>query len=236
MNLIRGLVFNLFYTASIAFFGLYLSVVAPLVPKSKRHILFNGWPATVSYLLRIICGIRYEVEGLENRPNTPVVIVANHQSSWETLILYSILAPLCTVLKKELTYIPVFGWALYWAQPIAIDRSKKATALKEILRQGQERLKSGLSVMIFPEGTRVPANETKPHMPGGAMLAVKAGAPILPVVHNAGAHWPAHKISKKPGVIKVKIGKPIDASGMSPKQLNKQLEEWINREKNLLPK
>jgi 1-acyl-sn-glycerol-3-phosphate acyltransferase len=129
----------------------------------------------------------------------------------------------------------LFGWFLLWAKPIVIDRKKKATAMKEILRQGKQRLDDGLSVLIFPEGTRVPPQETKAHLPGGALLAVKAGCNVLPIVHNAGVHWPAHKLAKFPGEIIVKIGQPISSAGQSAKELNKILEQWLNQEKaNLL--
>ena len=231
MNLVRGLIFNFFYATSVIVYGIIINLVVPFLSIEKRRKVLRVWPVMIEFLLKSICGIRYQVEGLENIPNEPVVIISNHQSSWETIILYKVLGPLCTVLKKELTYIPIFGWTLRWAQPIAIDRSKKATALKEILRQGKNRLAAGLSVMIFPEGTRVNPKDTKPHMPGGAMLSVKANAKALPVAHNSGCHWPAHKISKTPGVIRVKIGEPIDPTGMNAKQLNKQLENWINEEK-----
>lgn len=234
MNLIRGLIFNLFYGASVLFFGICISLVAPFISVSSRLKLLRLWPIIVVFLLRFICGIRYHIEGMENVPKKPVVIISNHQSSWETIVLFNLLGPLCTVLKKELTYIPVFGWTLYWAKPIAIDRTKKATALKEILRQGKNRLASGLSVMIFPEGTRVAPNEVKPHMPGGAMLAVKSGALVLPVVHNAGLYWPAHKITKLPGTIRVKVGAPIDTEGFTAKQVNSQVEHWLNSQKDCL--
>lgn len=234
MNLVRGLIFNIFYAASVIIYGIIINLVVPFLSIEKRRKVLRFWPVIIEFLLKNICGIHYRVEGLHNIPNEPVVIVSNHQSSWETIILYKVLGPLCTVLKKELTYIPIFGWTLRWAQPIVIDRSKKATALKEILRQGKNRLAAGLSVMIFPEGTRVNPGETKSHMPGGAMLAVKGNVKVLPVAHNSGCHWPAHQISKKPGVITVKIGKAIDTQGIGAKQLNRQLEVWINHEKAAL--
>ncbi len=120
------------------------------------------------------------------------------------------------------------------SKPIVIDRKKKATAMKEILRQGKQRLDDGLSVLIFPEGTRVPPQETKSHLPGGAMLAVKSGRQVLPIVHNAGQHWPAHKLAKIPGEIIVKIGTPVSSVGQSAKELNRALEQWLNQEKAAL--
>jgi len=234
MNTIRGLIFNVFYTLSVLMLSVPVIILGPFLGFQGRTRLFAFWTRVVLWYLRIICGIRVRVIGQENIPEQPVVVVSNHQSTWETYALYHLLYPICTVLKKELTYIPVFGWLLRWSRPIVIDRSKKATALKEILRQGRARLDDGLSVLIFPEGTRVPTTDTRNHMPGGAMLAVKSGTQVLPVVHNAGQHWPAHKLEKIPGEIVVKIGVPIAPDGKSAKELNAQLEHWLNTEKALL--
>ncbi|MEN8670450.1 MAG: lysophospholipid acyltransferase family protein [Ketobacter sp.] len=231
MNTVRGLIFNVFYALSVLMASVPVVILGPFLGFQGRIRLFAFWTRVVLWYLRIICGIRVRVIGQDNIPSQPVVVVANHQSTWETYALYHLLYPVCTVLKKELTYIPVFGWLLLWARPIVIDRSKKATALKEILRQGRNRLNSGLSVLIFPEGTRVPPGETRSHLPGGAMLAVKSGTPVLPVAHNAGLHWPAHKLEKIPGEIVVKIGAPITSEGKSAKELNAQLEHWLNTEK-----
>lgn len=234
MNSLRGLVFNICYTLSVAILGVPFLIIAPFMEYRKRARLFVFWSSVVQGLFTAICGVRVRVEGMENIPSRPVVVVSNHQSTWETLALYQLLFPLSTVLKKELTYIPLFGWFLLLAKPIVIDRSKKATAMKEILRQGKLRLEEGISVLIFPEGTRVPVNETKPHLPGAAMLAVKTGSDVLPIAHNAGAHWPAHKLAKVPGEIVVSIGQPIPTTGMSTKQLSKTLEDWLNTEKGKL--
>ena len=234
MNIIRGLIFNLFYSLSVVLISIPVVLLGPFIGFRGRTRLFVLWAQSILWYLRIICGIQVRVIGKENVPTKPVVVVANHQSTWETYALYHLLYPVCTVLKKELTYIPIFGWLLLWSRPIVIDRKKKATAMKEILRQGRNRLNDGLSVLIFPEGTRVPTTETRSHMPGGAMLAAKSGVDVLPVVHNAGAHWPAHKLAKIPGEIVVKIGAPVPSTGKSAKELNSQLEQWLNREKQLL--
>ena len=234
MSIFRGLIFNLFYSLSVVLLSIPVIIIGPFLGLRGRARLFVLWTQSILWLLKVICGISVKVVGKENIPDRPVVVVANHQSTWETFAFYSLLFPICTVLKKELTYIPVFGWLLLWSRPIVIDRSKKATALKEILRQGQDRIKSGFSVLVFPEGTRVGPGETKPHMPGGAMLAVKSGVDILPVVHNAGQHWPAHRIAKTPGEVIVRIGVPISSDGHSAKSLNAAAENWINEQKEML--
>ncbi len=234
INNLRGLIFNFFYTLSVIVYSVPLLLLFPFLSYRFRVKLFSYWPMIIQGLLRSICGIRFRVIGAENIPAQPVVVVANHQSTWETLMFYTLFQPISAVLKRELLYIPLFGWILRLTRPIVIDRSRKSSALKEILRQGRQRLESGTSVLIFPEGTRVPATETRSHFPGGAMLAVKTGYPILPVAHNAGCHWPAHKLAKIPGEIVVKIGSPISVQGRSPKELNKELENWLNQEKSRL--
>lgn len=234
MNILRGLLFNLFYATSVVAFSLPALIWAPFVPYPNRLRYLTLLPRLIQKLLAAICGIRFRIEGQENIPSTPVVVVSNHQSTWETLVLAFVFNPMTAVLKKELTYIPFFGWLLHLGRPIVIDRKRKANALKEILRQGQERLQEGVSVVIFPEGTRVPVGETRAHMPGGAMLACKAGVPVLPVVHNAGKFWPAHRLAKFPGEITIRIGKPIATEGRSAKELNQELERWINEEKRKL--
>jgi 1-acyl-sn-glycerol-3-phosphate acyltransferase len=234
MNILRGLLFNLLYAASVILFSLSALLLAPVLRYPGRLRYLTLLPRGIQRLLSLVCGITYRIEGEENIPKTPFVLVSNHQSTWETLILADVFNPITAVLKKELTYIPFFGWLIYLGRPIVIDRKRKQSALKDILRQGQQRLEEGVSVLIFPEGTRVPVEETRPHMPGGAMLACKAGVPVLPVVHNAGRFWPAHQLGKFPGQITIKIGEPIDSEGRSPKELNQQLENWINEQKQQL--
>lgn len=234
MNHLRGVVFNLFYTLTFVVFGIPALLVAPLLPFRRRLWFLSLIPRVIQRLLVLTCNITFHVEGRENIPQGPFVLVSNHQSTWETFVLTFLFQPLSAVLKKELTYIPVFGWLLRMGRPIVIDRSRKQNALKEILRQGQALLAEGINVVIFPEGTRVPVGEERSHFPGGAMLACKAGVPVVPVVHNAGDHWPAHRLEKIPGRITVRVGAPIATTGRSPKELNQELERWINSEKSKL--
>lgn len=234
MNYVRGVVFNLTYALSVLLFGLPGLMVAPFLPFPQRLRFLTLLPRMVQGLLALTCGIRYRIEGKENIPKGPFVLVSNHQSTWETFVLSYLFLPLSAVLKKELTFIPVFGWLLLLGRPIVIDRSRKQSALKEILRQGQALLAQGVNVVIFPEGTRVAVDEERSHFPGAAMLACKAGVPVLPLVHNAGAHWPAHSLQKIPGTITIRVGTPIPTAGRSPKELNQQLETWINTEKKKL--
>ena len=181
------------------------------------------------------CGIRYEVEGDANVPDTPCVVLSKHQSAWETLFLQARFQPASTVAKRELLRIPFFGWGMALMEPIAIDRAQRAGALKEVIRQGTQRLRAGNHVIIFPEGTRMLPGQQGEYSAGGAMLAVRAQVPVLPVALNSGLCWPRSTLIKRPGVIRVVFGKPIEAQGMSAKALNEQVRDWIESTTATLP-
>lgn len=175
----------------------------------------------------ISCGIRYRVEGKENIPAGACVVLSKHQSAWETLFLQAYLEPTTTVAKRELLRIPFFGWGMALTKPIAIDRDKPAQALKDVIRQGSQHLADGKRVIIFPEGTRTLPGEQREYSAGGAMLAVKANVPVLPVALNSAACWPRGTMIKKPGLIRVVIGVPMSPEGMTAKTLNEQSRNWI---------
>ena len=205
-------------------------MVVWFIPKPNRYLFNVLWCRFILAWLRITCGVRHEVNGLENIPNRPVVVLSNHQSEWETIFLYTYLAPICPILKKELLNIPFWGWALRLQQPIAIDRSKPHEAGKSILTQGLARIQDGLSVIIFPEGTRTHVDKIKKFSRGGAKLAIASEVPILPVAHNAGHCWPPHRVLKFPGVIRVYIGKSIDTTDENASDLTDSAEKWIRQQ------
>ena len=184
----------------------------------------------VIWLARALCGIRYEVRGLEHLPEQPGIILAKHQSAWETLAFQVFLPPQVWVIKRELLKVPFFGWGLAMMSPIAIDRGAGMKALRQTLEQGRERLAQGFWIVIFPEGHRFPPGERGPYQLGGAWLAVQTGAPVVPVAHNAGHVWPRHSFLKYPGKITVSIGRPIDPTGMKADAMNKTVEDWIEAE------
>lgn len=177
--------------------------------------------------LNFSCGITLRIDGLENIPDTPCVVLSKHQSGWETFYLQRLLRPVSTILKKELFWIPFFGWGLYFMHPIAINRSNPREAMKQILAQGKQRLAQGNNVLIYPEGTRTPIGQTGNYGRSGAALAIAAGVPVLPVAHNAGYCWPAHQFIKWPGRIRMVIGKPIDTADSDSRQLTEQVKNWI---------
>ncbi len=204
-------------------------LIAPFVSFEQRYRLVNLWSVAVMWLLRHLNGVRIEVQGLEHIPKDHgVVVMANHQSPWETFYLQILISPQATILKRELLWIPFFGWGLALLKPIAIDRSAGSQALKTILRQGTARLAEGISVMIFPEGTRQPPGTLGHFNSGGAMLATRAGADVLPVAHNSGDCWPGRSLMRYPGTIRLVIGEPIPSAGKSAKALTAEVERWIH--------
>ncbi len=182
------------------------------------------------YLTRVICGVHYRVLGIENIPKTPSIVLSKHQSAWETLAFQQIFPAQVWVLKKELLHIPFFGWGLAMTSPIAINRSSGRAALKQIVQQGKDRLKQGLWIVIFPEGTRIVPGKKGKYGIGGAWLATHTGVSVVPVAHNAGELWGKNSFIKRPGTITVSIGAPIDPAGMKASELNARVEEWIELE------
>lgn len=186
------------------------------------------------FMLSVICKIRFEVKGRENIPATPCIIMSNHQSTWETLYSYKLFSPQATVLKRELLWIPIFGWGLLLLKPIAINRSKKQQALKTLLKQAPLAIEAGFWYMAYPEGTRVPPNQSVEFASSSSLIACKNNFPVLPVAHNAGFCWPARKFLKYPGTITLSIGPLIQSEGKKAKQLTQEVEHWIkNEQKNL---
>jgi 1-acyl-sn-glycerol-3-phosphate acyltransferase len=173
------------------------------------------------------CGISYEVVGWENVPTAPTIIMAKHQSAWETIFLETRFPDQCWIVKKELLWLPFVGWGLMAIRAIAIDRSSGHTAREQIVEQGARRLREGLWVTIFPEGTRIAPGKRGRYGIGGALLATRTGTPILPIAHNAGEVWGRYAFRKKPGVVKVVIGPPIQARGRDMIAVHNEVENWI---------
>ncbi len=210
-------------------FSLLAIVLIPL-PAVTRSRWVSGWAHAVMWWLKVTCNLRYKVSGREHIPATPSIILAKHQSAWETIALQTILPPQVWVLKRELLMIPFFGWGLWAVGSIPIDRSSGREALKKLVNHGKDRLKRGLWVVIFPEGTRTaPGARAKYHI-GGAWLATHTQTAVVPVAHNAGRYWRKNSILKYPGVIQVVIGPVISTNGLKPDALNQQVETWIETE------
>lgn len=225
------------YLRSLIFWGLsiiWLSIIvgttllAFAFPVSVRYGIASGWAKGTVLLLKWICGVKYEVEGMENLPaEGAAIVMAKHQSTWETLFLQKLLPPQLWVVKRELLKVPIFGWGLALCEPIAIDRSAGKKAINQLVEQGKQKLAQGRWIIIFPEGTRVSPGEKDSYKPGGAILASKVDYPVVPVAHNAGEFWPKHSLIKWPGTIKICIGPPIPAYGRKADEIMQDVRGWI---------
>ncbi|HUJ86059.1 MAG TPA: lysophospholipid acyltransferase family protein [Burkholderiales bacterium] len=211
-----------------------LALLTFALPRLTRSRIISGWSRLVVWLARVLCGIRWRVEGVEHLPGRPAVVLAKHQSAWETMAFQIIFPPQAYLLKRELLWIPFFGWGLALTSPIAIDRSRGTAALRRLVRLGKERLEQGFWVVVFPEGTRIPPGERRKYQPGGAMLAEHSGAPVVPVAHNAGLLWPRNAFRKRPGTVTVRIGPAIDSAGRDAKTINALAEQWIEQQQSSL--
>jgi 1-acyl-sn-glycerol-3-phosphate acyltransferase len=204
------------------------------LPRMARYRLISAWSRMVVWLAWLLCGIRWKIEGRKHLPDEPAVILSQHQSAWETLAYQEIFPPQVLVLKRELLWIPFFGWGLALMSPIAIDRARGTAALREMARKGRERLAQGFWVVIFPEGTRVAPGEKHAYHQGGAWLAVSCGVPVVPVAHNAGKLWPRNAFLKRAGTVTVRVGPPIATEGRQPKDVMADVKSWIESQQPTL--
>lgn len=231
MKFLRKLQASLFYTAYTIVtivWGTLSILIGWLLPYRLRFRFIIGiWTRMVLLLLRLICGIRHEVHGLEHIPDEPCILFCKHESTWETLALQSMFSPQATLIKRELLNIPFFGWAFRLLRPIAINRKEPRAALKQLIREGRDRLNNGVWVLLFPEGTRTAPGEVKPFQMGGSVLAASADQPVLVIAHNAGSFWPAREFIKQPGTVQVRIGPPIDTTGMKAKEINERAHQLM---------
>lgn len=235
MTLARSSVFALALVLLTAPYAL-LALATFALPRMARYRIISGWSHLVILLARAILGIRWRVEGLEHLPGKPSIILSKHQSAWETMAFQLIFPPQVHVLKRELLWIPFFGWGLALMSPIAIDRGRGVAALRSIARRGRDRLAQGFWVVVFPEGTRVAPGQRREYQLGGAWLAAASGAPVVPVAHNAGLVWPRNAFLKRPGTVTVRIGPSIDPKDRDPKTINALAEKWIEeQQQNLCP-
>lgn len=236
MILIRSAIYFGLLILSTIFFGLAMSTVGLLMPISVRDSLAQSWGRSNLWFMRVICGLKFRVTGAENLPQKAAIIMSKHQSSWETISLKGLLIKEQSwILKRELMWIPIFGWALASVPTIAINRNAGRQALKQIIRQGQKVLDDGRVVVIFPEGTRTAPGEKRKYGIGGAMLAEKSGYQVIPIAHNAGVFWKRRGLKKYPGTIDVVVGEPIETTGRKATEINRMVENWIEARVAELP-
>ena len=232
MPVIRAVIFLLFQTVSLAFWATLFLIVGPFLPYQPRYRLAMRWPAMMIWAARIILGIQYRVVGQEHLPNGPAILLSKHESAWETFFYPAFLRrSLCFVFKRELLWIPFFGWGISLLRMIAINRSKGGQALDQILTQSKKVLfQDQRWIVFFPEGTRVLPGHHRRYKTGGTRLAVAAGVQVIPIAMNSGDLWPRKSFIKKPGVITVSFGPPLLPENEDPTTLMAKVETWISQE------
>lgn len=223
---LRSALFMVIMTVSTLIYAPLAVLTFPL-PFHRRYGFISRWALFNLFMLERLCGLRFTVEGIENIPAQSAIIFCKHQSAWETLALQKIFPPQVWILKRELLWVPFFGWGLAMLEPIAIDRKAGRKAVMQLLEQGAKRLQNGRWVVVFPEGTRVAPGARRRYGIGGALLAEKTGHLIVPVAHNAGEYWPRRGFIKRPGTIRLVIGPAIDPHGLAAEQINQQAADWI---------
>jgi 1-acyl-sn-glycerol-3-phosphate acyltransferase len=222
---LRSLAFNVgWYLGSV----LFALAGAPLLLAPRRIVVAwaRAWIAFVLWWLRITCGLTHRVIGWENLPSGPAIIACKHQSSWETLSFTRLFDDIAIVLKRELLFIPIVGWAMARAGNIAVERGNGASALRGLVKQAKAAIADGRSIVIFPEGTRVAPGDQRPYQVGTAALYRQLGVPVVPVALNSGLFWGRRKWTKRPGVITLEILPPI-APGLSRDAFMETLRERI---------
>jgi 1-acyl-sn-glycerol-3-phosphate acyltransferase len=228
-RVLRSCLFAAFQILITPPFAVIAFATLPLAPVTRCRIIAL-WSRLIIGAAGVICGVRYRVLGAEHIPAHGCVILSKHQSAWETMAFQLIFPPQVYVIKRSLLWIPFFGWGLALTSPIAIDRSAGMRAMRKMLEQGAKRLMDGFWIVVYPEGTRLAPGVHAPYQTGGAAIAVRAGAAVLPVAHNAGRCWPRNSFVKRPGLITVSIGPAIDTRGKKADALTREVEDWIESE------
>lgn len=231
---LRSLLFYLFGFTSAIIFATAIILIIPFTDIRVRYKIGVAWCRLIQKVLSLVCGIDSQIHGLENipsDPNKPLIVLGKHQSAWETFVYPSVFPKeLCFVFKRELLYVPFFGWALASLRMIHINRGDREKARTAVFSQGVEVLKDGRWIAIFPEGTRTPRGSFRPYRKGGVRLAISTQTDILPVAQNSGAIWPRKTFLKKPGLITLSIGPVISVAGKTKEQLQLEVEAWIEGE------
>ena len=229
MIFIRSLILFLLQLVITPVFALIAILSFPFHPITRYRII-SGWALMMMWLLRVLCNIRMEVKGAENIPSSPRILLCKHQSAWETIALQKVFPPQVWVLKRELLWLPFFGWGLAMTSPIAIKRSDGKGAMRQLLKQGKARMDLGFCVVIFPEGTRIPYGKKGKYKMGGALLSASTGVPVVPIAHNAGKLWGRNSFIKHPGIITMSVGPEIDPAGLKAEEISQRVEVWIEAE------
>ena len=226
MPLIGSVIFNAFFYLSLIPITTIIISLYFFISTKRLQWLGAMWIKVVLNALKFLCGVSWKVEGIENIPNTPCIVVSNHQGQWESFFLQTLFIPSTSIIKKELLLIPLFGWALRCMKPITLNRLNRVSSLKKVIKKGVIKLKNGFSIILFPEGTRIsPEKGIQPFARSCGLLSVKSGFPVLPICHNSGKYWKNKKFIKSPGKVVLRIGEPI--LGRDPKVITNDAYNWV---------
>ena len=226
MPLIGSIIFNAFFYLSLIPITTIIISLYFFISTKRLQRLGAMWIKVVLNALKFLCGVSWKVEGIENIPRTPCIVVSNHQGQWESFFLQTLFIPSTSIIKKELLLIPLFGWALRCMKPITLNRLNRVSSLKKVIKKGVIKLKNGFSIILFPEGTRIsPEKGIQPFARSCGLLSVKSGFPVLPICHNSGKYWKNKKFIKSPGKVVLRIGEPI--LGRDPKVIANDAYNWV---------
>ena len=226
MPLIGSVIFNAFFYLSLIPITTIIISLYFFISTKRLQKLGAMWIKVILNALKFLCGVSWKVEGIENIPNTPCIVVSNHQGQWESFFLQTLFIPSTSIIKKELLLIPLFGWALRCMKPITLNRLNRVSSLKKVIKKGVIKLKNGFSIILFPEGTRIsPEKGIQPFARSCGVLSVKSGFPVLPICHNSGKYWKNKKFIKSPGEVVLRIGEPI--LGRDPKVITNDAYNWV---------
>jgi len=227
MQWIASFVYTTFLFTWVLLFAIFFNLASLIVPLRTRYVLARFWAHVILGGLKVLCGLDYRIEGGDNLPAGGHVALWKHSSSWETFAMVLVCPPQVWVLKRELLWIPFVGWGIRQMHSIAIDRGSGHSAVRQVVEQGKRYIAQGYWVMVFPEGTRMAAGETRKYGVSGALLAREAGCLVVPIAHDAGYYWPKRGLLKKRGTITVVIGEPIDPAGRDPREVNEEAQAWV---------
>lgn len=238
MALLRSIVHALWMLVTVIPWGLIMVLTSTRVRGNPLYWMAVRWLRWAIDGARVLLGIQVRVTGMENLPTgetSPAILLVKHQSTLETFLMPTLMPhPLAYVFKKELLYVPFFGWAMGRLDMIHIDRSQGSQAFAKVVTQGQALLARGVWIIMFPEGTRMARGQKGTYKTGGTRLAVATGAPVIPVAVTSAKVWPRKAFIKRPGVVDVSIGKPIPSAGREPAELMREVEAWIEAEMHRL--
>jgi 1-acyl-sn-glycerol-3-phosphate acyltransferase len=238
MSFLRSTLHALWMLVTVVPWGIWMVTASLWSDGEQMYWKAARWLGWQIDALRILCGVQVRVTGMENLPQgktSPGILLVKHQSTMETFLMPTLMPhPLAYVFKRELIYIPFFGWAMGRMDMIHIDRSQRAQAFNKVVEQGKRLLAQGIWVIMFPEGTRIPRGQKGTYKSGGTRLAIATGAPVIPIAVASAKCWPRKKFLKRPGIVDVSIGPPIPSAGRSADEMMREVEAWIEAEMHRL--